>query len=54
MRLSLRGLLAPTAALSLATVLGLAACSTGQASSNTADAPVAPASGKISITYLQK
>ncbi|MGA5821717.1 substrate-binding domain-containing protein [Kitasatospora sp. NPDC094028] len=41
------------AALGLATALALTACSTGQESTSGA-APVAPVSGKISITYLQK
>ncbi|MFE2726675.1 substrate-binding domain-containing protein [Kitasatospora sp. NPDC059327] len=46
------------AAVAIATTaaLGLAACSTGQqsSSSSAAGASVAPASGKISMTYLQK
>ncbi|MGK4579070.1 substrate-binding domain-containing protein [Kitasatospora sp. HPMI-4] len=50
---SLRSRLTQTAALGLATVLGLTACSTGQTTSG-AEASVAPVSGKISITYLQK
>ncbi|MFJ8477594.1 substrate-binding domain-containing protein [Kitasatospora sp. NPDC094011] len=42
------------AALGLAAGLALTACSTGQESTSGASAPVAPVSGKISITYLQK
>ncbi|MFF2007329.1 substrate-binding domain-containing protein [Kitasatospora sp. NPDC058201] len=44
------------AAMTMAVALGLAACSTGQesASSPGAGASVAPVSGKISMTYLQK
>ncbi|MFI6849009.1 sugar ABC transporter substrate-binding protein, partial [Kitasatospora sp. NPDC050467] len=43
------------AATGLLLALGLTtACSTGQESVAGGDAPVAPVSGKISITYLQK
>ncbi|GGQ54342.1 substrate-binding domain-containing protein [Kitasatospora griseola] len=45
--------LLPAAVLGLATVLSLTACSTGQTSGG-ADTKVAPVSGKISMTYLQK
>ncbi|MFI9363150.1 substrate-binding domain-containing protein [Kitasatospora sp. NPDC053057] len=54
MHLSPRGRLASLATLSLVTAFGLTACSTGQTSSSGADASVAPVSGKVSITYLQK
>jgi L-arabinose transport system substrate-binding protein len=50
----LRKRLAPAAALALLTSLGLTACSTGQTSSSAAGAQVAPVTGKISLTYLQK
>ncbi|MCX5208379.1 substrate-binding domain-containing protein [Kitasatospora sp. NBC_00240] len=42
------------AVLGAAVVLGLSACSTGQTSGGAGDASVAPVSGKISLTYLQK
>ncbi|RKT12209.1 L-arabinose transport system substrate-binding protein [Streptomyces sp. 1114.5] len=43
------------AVLGAAVVLGLTACSTGQTSSGGAGpAPVAPVTGKVSLTYLQK
>ncbi|MDH6141917.1 MULTISPECIES: substrate-binding domain-containing protein [Kitasatospora] len=50
---TLRHRIAPAAALGIATVLALTACSTGQTSSGAA-AAVAPVTGKISLTYLQK
>ncbi|MDH6114604.1 L-arabinose transport system substrate-binding protein [Kitasatospora sp. MAP12-15] len=42
------------AVLGAAVVLGLTACSTGQTSGAAGTASVAPVSGKISLTYLQK